>query len=220
MPLSLLRRLGRPHRGLLGAPVAASLAPRHGVGATRAAAAAATAGRWEARRAQQAQRRIDVMRGLLASEGDAMWFKVRGVSYRQDVIGKLRSGDAVWAEPEDDNKHDPSAVAVRCEHGHIGYVPRDATAAVRKALQRAPADGGRGVAEEVLEWSGPTGVVVRIGQPPAEAEAAPSSPTLPRLSGMRKAELEAECRERGLSASGTVAQLRDALRTARSRAGV
>ena len=54
------------------------------------------------------------------------------------------------------------------------------------------------------------------GDSPAAAAPAGDVAALPALSKMKKGELVEECAARGVPADGTVAELRDRLRTARS----
>lgn len=67
-------------------------------------------------------------------------FKVAGLSYYwenyRDVIdpeGELN----VELVPEPDNKHDPNAIKVIMNGQHIGYVPKEKTADVKKILPDA-----------------------------------------------------------------------------------
>lgn len=101
---------------------------------------------------------------VVFSWNDTMEFKVKGVSFYRDAVGALQAGETIWAVPENDNVHDANAVVVRSDRGTIGHVSRGSAPSVRRVLQRAGRfDGCEGTVRALLEWNGPTGVIVKVG---------------------------------------------------------
>ena len=63
---------------------------------------------------------------------DYLEFEIAGMSYRDDIDDYVGE-HAGTLEPEPDNEYDPNAIKVLAADGHhVGYVPKDMTAQVRK----------------------------------------------------------------------------------------
>jgi hypothetical protein len=59
-------------------------------------------------------------------------FRVVGVSFHKEAVSKLKAGEALVLEYEDDNPHDANAIRIRTLDGApIGYVPSDMARRVR-----------------------------------------------------------------------------------------
>ena len=65
--------------------------------------------------------------------GEVLEFTIAGMSYRDDIDDYL--GEHVGTlEPEPTNPYDANAIKILAEDGHhVGYVPKDMTAEVRKS---------------------------------------------------------------------------------------
>lgn len=98
-----------------------------------------------------------------ASPNDAACntFKVAGVSYRQDVVNKLKMGDSIVLRKDDANIHDKFAVQVVTSSGEqIGFVEKERAFEARSLL--AINGKRKGSVVDIHRWSGSTGVTIAI----------------------------------------------------------